>query len=81
MTYDPADAASPTRPQNFTNVFVNPSSYRAFMQTGKWPDKTELVLEIRGSDSEASINKAGRFQTQQVFALEIHVKDSRLPNG
>jgi hypothetical protein len=24
----------------FDNVFVNPSSYRAFLETGTWPDKT-----------------------------------------
>jgi hypothetical protein len=24
----------------FDNVFVNPSAYRAFQQTGTWPDKT-----------------------------------------
>ena len=78
MTYEPA-AGSQSAPR-FTNVFVNPSSYRSFMQTGKWPDSTILVLEIRRSDSEASINKGGRFQTG--FAgLEAHVKDSRFPDG
>jgi hypothetical protein len=37
-------------------------------------DKTQLVLEIRGSDSKASINKDGRFQ-KDVVAVEVHVKD------
>jgi hypothetical protein len=32
---------------SFGNVFVNPSSYRAFMKTGKWPDRTIFVLEFR----------------------------------
>jgi len=74
MTYQPPSGSQP--PPRFTNVFVNPSSYRSFMQSGKWPDKTMLVLEIRGSDSEVSINKSGRFQTNLV-GLEAHVKDSR----
>jgi hypothetical protein len=26
----------------FDNVFVNPEAYRAFLQTGTWPDKTML---------------------------------------
>ena len=52
MTYEPP-SANP-RPPTFGNVFVNPSSYRSFMQTGKWPDKTIFVLEFRNSDSEAS---------------------------
>jgi hypothetical protein len=85
MAYNPPPGATPasgSRPERhtFTNVFVNPSSYRSFMQTGKWPDRTIFVLEARGSDSEASINKAGRFQT--VFTgLEAEVKDSRFPDG
>ena len=68
------------RPPTFGNVFVNPSSYRSFMQTGKWPDKTIFVLEFRNSDSEASINKSGRFQTG-LAAVEAEVKDSRFPDG
>src|SRR5580698_4255580 len=31
----------------FDNVFVNPEAYRAFAETGKWPDKTMFVLEGR----------------------------------
>jgi hypothetical protein len=72
-------APPPTR-QLFTNVFVNPSSHRAFMQTGRWPDKTALVLEIRASSGDGSINKAGRFQTT-LAGMEVHVKDARFPDG
>jgi hypothetical protein len=83
MSYDPAPAqpanAAP-RPPAFTNVFVNPSAYRSFMQSGKWPDKTMLVLEIRASSGDGSINKAGRFQSA-VRGMEVHVKDSRFPEG
>jgi hypothetical protein len=66
--------------QSFGNVFVNPSSYRAFMKTGKWPDRTVFVLEFRASTGEGSINKAGRFQAQLV-GLEAEVKDARFPDG
>src|SRR5258707_1321319 len=45
MTYQP-QTGSQSPPPSFTNVFVNPSSYRNFMQTGKWPDKTVLVVEV-----------------------------------
>src|SRR5215204_5472721 len=34
------EASRPDRPPVFTNVFVNPSSYQSFLDTGKWPDKT-----------------------------------------
>ena len=48
----PAPGTAPG-PDQFDNVFVNPSSYRAFMQTGKWPDKTIWVLEFRGVGKES----------------------------
>jgi hypothetical protein len=59
----------------FDNVFVNPGAYRKFLETGTWPDKTTLVLEVRGAGSNASINKAGHFQTADRMGVEVHVKD------
>ena len=48
MTYGPAQPAA-GRPPLFDNVFVNPQSYRAFMSTGRWPDGTMFILELRRS--------------------------------
>jgi len=59
----------------FDNVFVNPDAYKAFGETGRWPDKTMLVLEVRGAATNASINKSGHFQTPDVMGREVHVKD------
>src|SRR5207248_2075556 len=79
MTYGPA-AATEDAPR-FDNVFVNPSAYRAFMASGRWPDKTIFVLEVRKSQSEGSINKGGHFQVETA-AVETHVKDEkRFPGG
>ena len=75
MTYD-ASAGG----QTFTNVFVNPSAYRGFMDTGRWPDKSVFILEFRASATEAPPNTAGRFQTRLV-SLEAEVKDARFPDG
>jgi hypothetical protein len=82
MAYNAPNAGAPPTSPSFTNIFVNPSSYRTFVQTGTWPDKTMLVLESRASGSATSINKAGRFQTN-ITSLEVEVKDtSRFPpNG
>jgi cytochrome P460 len=73
MTYGPmaGDASNP----RFENVFVNPAAYAGFLKTGTWPDKTAMILEIRGSVSKVSINKDGRVQTG-VVAVEAHVKDA-----
>ncbi len=65
----------------FDNVFVNPSAYKAFVETGTWPDQTMLVLELRGAGSNASINKSGQFQTDDMMGREVHLKDKRLPGG
>jgi len=71
MTYGPL--ASPGEPR-FDNVFVNRTAYRSFLETGKWPDRTVMMLEVRGSQSKGSINKNGHFQ-DDVVGLEAHVKD------
>jgi hypothetical protein len=60
----------------FDNVFVNPTAYRVFRETGTWPDKTVLILEVRGAEGAASINKRGHTQSAEVMQLEVHVKDS-----
>lgn len=77
MSYAEPNAASAAAgsPSRFDNVFVTPEAYRAFLDTGTWPDKTVLVLEVRAAGSNASINKQGHFQTGDRFALEVHVKD------
>jgi hypothetical protein len=64
----------------FDNVFVNPESYKAFSETGAWPDKTLLVLETRGAEQTDSINKSGSYEGAEVMGIEVHVKDeSRFP--
>lgn len=82
MTYDGergTQAAGPDNPR-FTHAFVNPSAYAHFMRTGSWPDGTVFMLEFRASQTEGSINRAGRFATQLTF-LEAEVKDARFPDG
>lgn len=60
----------------FDNVFVEPGAYKAFLATGTWPDKTMLVLEVRGAMDKGSINKSGNFQDTEVMGREVHVKDN-----
>jgi hypothetical protein len=79
MSY--SQAAATTGHSVFDNVFVNPSSYRAFLETGTWPDKTTLVLEIRGAEGASSINKRGHTQSPEVTGMEVHVKDAKLQGG
>lgn len=64
----------------FDNVFVNPEAYKAFVETGTWPDKTILVLEVRGAQTKGSINHTGHFQSTEMMGMEVHIKDeARFP--
>lgn len=78
MSYNPGMAMGHSM---FDNVFVNPEAYKAFVETGTWPDKTLLVLEVRVAGSKASINKAGHFQTPELMGREVHVKDASRFDG
>lgn len=64
----------------FDNVFVNPEAYRSYQATGTWPDKTIMVLEVRGAQTKGSINQQGHYQDTEVMDFEVHVKDeARFP--
>jgi Cytochrome P460 len=65
----------------FDNVFVEPGAYREFVRTGTWPDGTSLVLESRVAAEKGSINQSGKFQTQQLMGVEVHVKDTKRFQG
>ena len=58
------------------NVFVDPASYKMFLVTGMWPDKTMLVKENRRADTRGSINKSGKYQSTEIMGIEIHIKDT-----
>jgi Cytochrome P460 len=79
MSYNPAMHMGDQH--TFDNVFVNPEAYKAFVQTGTWPDKTMLVLEVRGAEGKGSINQKGNYQGATV-EFELHIKDeSRFPGN
>jgi len=79
MTYAPGAAAANAANQRFDNVFVTRQAYKAFLETGTWPDKTMFVLEVRSSAGNGSINKGGHYQ-DEIVGMEVHLKDvSRFP--
>lgn len=78
MSYNPAMRMGH---HMFDNVFVNPEAYKAFVETGTWPDKTVLVLEARMAEGNGSINKAGNYQGKDIMAIEVHVKDASRFDG
>ena len=72
MSYGP-DAGAPDDHPPFDNVFVTPAAYRSFLQTGRWPDGTTFVLEVRASESNGSINRTGFYQGA-LRGVEVEVK-------
>ena len=78
MSYGPNGVAAAEH-SVFDNVFVDPKAYRYFLANGTWPDKTMMILEVRGAEKNISINHGGRSQGG-VTGLEVHLKDaSRFP--
>jgi tetratricopeptide (TPR) repeat protein len=74
MNYSTGVSAHPM----FTNVFVPPEAYKEFKSTGKWPDKTQFVLEIVQPATHGSINKGGHYQNA-LMGWDVEVKDSTRP--
>ncbi len=78
MNYGPLADHAGDNP-SFDNVFVTPAAYKSFLETGRWPERTMFVLEVRSSESKGSINNGGHFQTG-LLGVEAEVKDeSRFP--
>jgi cytochrome P460 len=77
MSYGPLRDERSSRPP-FTNVFVNPSSYRSFLKTGAWPDRTVFVLEVRSSVAvnNSTTGNNGYFQGE-ILGIEAEVKDEK----
>jgi hypothetical protein len=73
MTYGPTAQADQGNPM-FDNVFVNRTAYKAFVESGRWPDKTILILENRRAIEKGSINNGGHYQSD-ALSVEAAVKD------
>jgi hypothetical protein len=68
-------------PGEFHHVYLRPESYEAFRRTGRFPDKTMLVLELHEAAQKVAPSRQGLFEGRRV-ALEAAVKDvERFPDG
>jgi hypothetical protein len=76
MNYNPQAGGH----EMFTNVFVPQWAYQEFQKSGKWPEKTMFVVEERGATSKGSINKVGKYQTEELMGYGVEVKDARFPD-
>jgi len=68
-------------PGEFHHVYLRPESYDAFRRTGRFPDKTMLVLELHEAAQKVAPSRHGLFEGRRL-ALEAAVKDvERFPDG
>jgi hypothetical protein len=79
MTYGPSARKADT-PLMFDNIYVPRDAYRAFIQSGKWPEGTILVKEGRKAENHELLANVGTTQGEASY-LEAIVKDSaRFPD-
>ena len=74
MSY--SDTPSMAGHSMFDNVFVDRASWQVFKDTGHWPDRTVLVLEHRSAAVRGSINRHGKYQSDDPMGIELHVRDA-----
>jgi len=76
LAYAPTPGQGQGRnPELYHNVYINPSSYREYARSGKFPDGTMMVLELARSEVKSEPGLQGSYQKDFV-ALEASVKDS-----
>ena len=74
MSYEEPGKEKADGPGIFGNVYLEPTAYHQYVETGKFPEKTMLALAVHKPASDVSINKRGHFEGEQI-ALEIALKD------
>lgn len=65
--------------QNYHNIYMQREAYKAYVSTGRFPDKTMLVMEVLSMGTKESINRNGSFEDKKI-GIEVALKDeSRFP--
>lgn len=60
----------------YHNVYINPSSFRAFGKTGQFPEGTVMILELASAEQKNEPGLQGSFEKEFV-GLKVSVKDSQ----
>jgi hypothetical protein len=70
----------PDQPE-YKNVYIDPAAYRAYKETGEFPEGTVLVLETAIGEEKKESGLRGSFQ-KEFNGLSAAVKDKdRFPDG
>jgi hypothetical protein len=61
--------------QLYHNVYINPTAYREFAKTGKFPDGTTMILELATQEQKTEPGLQGSYE-KEIIGIEASVKDS-----
>ncbi len=76
LSYAPNPASTqPSGTQLYHNVYINPSAYREFSKTGKFPDGTMMILELATQEQKKEPGLQGSYE-KEIIGIEASVKDS-----
>jgi len=73
MGYTEGPAPTESR---FHNIYIQREAFREYAATGRFPDKTVLVMEVIAAGTNASINKKGQFEDKPL-GIEVALKDEK----
>ena len=73
MSYD--ENEEKRKQPKFHNLYINPAAYREYEQSGRFPEKTVIVMEVLTAKSQSSINRQGHFE-DELLGVEVALKDS-----
>lgn len=74
-------AENASKEGNFKNIYTPRAAAEAFKKSGKFPEKTMLVMEVYQPMSDASPAKQGKFEGK-FLGIEVAVKDKdAVPEG
>jgi hypothetical protein len=75
LSYAQNPAARAGGAQLYHNTYINPSAYREFVKTGKFPEGTTMVLELLTQEQKQEPGLQGSYE-KEVVGIEASVKDS-----
>ncbi len=76
------NAEKPDKLRNFHNIYIHPEAYEQYAKSGKFPEKTVLVLDMYKAEAgePKSVVSDGRFPGKQT-GVAVAVKNSARPDG
>jgi len=74
LSYNEEVKSEASGPGLFHHTYMQPEAYARYCETGKFPEKTMLILELYVPAQKVDPNKGGYFQNSRV-AVEVALKD------